>query len=105
MGDKLGISPATLRGCGGAASSITDSETEFSKSITKAIKDTGDAAGTLTSWAFGTALQSCHDDWGKALKAMKTRLAKSGDLLRETANGHEWNDQKIYDTFTGVREQ
>ncbi|MEV0266320.1 hypothetical protein AB0I49_33935 [Streptomyces sp. NPDC050617] len=98
MSDKLGIPPHDLRASAGAAGRIAR---DLEPRVKKAVNRSKDAAASLKGWTFGTALETSAEEWETALGAMRKRIARSEDLLRDIADMHTWNDHDIYTAFSG----
>ncbi|MEV0275530.1 hypothetical protein AB0I22_03975 [Streptomyces sp. NPDC050610] len=98
MSDKLGIPPHDLRASAGAAGRIAR---DLEPPVKKAVNKSKDAASALKGWSFGTAVETSAEEWDTALSAMRKRIARSQDLLRDIADMHTWNDHDIYRTFSG----
>lgn len=96
MTDKLAVPFEKLRASGGISDQIGRN---LRAHVTKAVKDMQSAAGALHDWSFGGALESAAAEWKTALEEMCVRIAKSGQLLTDTANGQQWTDAKIFDSF------
>ncbi|WP_372407952.1 hypothetical protein [Streptomyces luteireticuli] len=85
-----------LRASGGASGQVGR---DLAPHVSKAVKGMKDAAEGLRDWSFGTALEYAASEWDTALEGMRTRIGRSGELLTDTANGQQWTDSRIYDSF------
>lgn len=96
MSQTTNVDPAELRASAGACDGIAGT---MKGPADKAVKETGTAGGSLTGWSMGPALTEIAASWKPALDGLHARVQAGGDNLRSSADGHEWNDQRVSQDF------
>jgi hypothetical protein len=96
VSQSTNVDPAELRASAGACDGIAGS---MKGPADKAVKEAGAAGGSLTGWSMGPALTEIATSWKPALDGLHARIQAGGDNLRSSANGHEWNDQRVSQDF------
>lgn len=96
MSQRTDADPAELRASAGACDDIART---MKGPADKAVKEAGAAGSSLTDWAIGSALAEIATSWKPALDGLHARIQAGGDNLRSSANGHEWNDQRVSQDF------
>ncbi|MFE9441502.1 hypothetical protein ACFYO2_21385 [Streptomyces sp. NPDC006602] len=101
MSQRTDVDPAELRA---SAAACDDIARTMKGPADKAVKEAGTAGGSLTGWSMGPALTEIATSWKPALDGLHARIQAGGDNLRSSADGHEWNDERVSQDFekTGV---
>ncbi|MFJ1796577.1 hypothetical protein [Kitasatospora griseola] len=90
------MDPAELRASAAAARTIGE---ELQPPSTTATASSRTAAGELTGWSIGPELQNLADGWDPTLGKLRERLTTTAAALEGSAQGHEWTDDQIADTW------
>lgn len=96
MSQSTKADPAELRASAGACDDIA---LTMKGPADKAVKEARTAGSSLTGWSMGSALTEIATSWKPALDGLHARIQAGGDNLRSSANGHEWNDQRVSQDF------
>nr|WP_179419620.1 type VII secretion target [Streptomyces sp. TLI_235] len=96
MSEQISVDPSELRASAATARAIAG---EFQPSTAKTTAASRASAGELAGWSIGPALGSLADQWAPALDKTAERLTSTATNLESTAQGHEWNDQQIAETW------
>ena len=96
MSQRTDVDPAELRASAGACDDIART---MKGPADKAVKEAGAAGGSLNGWSMGPALTEIAASWKPALDGLHARVQAGGDNLRSSADGHEWNDQRVSQDF------
>ncbi|MGR6973096.1 hypothetical protein ACU639_26480 [Streptomyces cynarae] len=96
MSQRTDVDPAELRASAGACDGIART---MKDPADKAVKETGTAGTSLTGWSIGPALAEIATSWKPALDGLHARIQAGGDNLRSSADGHEWNDERVSQDF------
>ncbi|MFF7164328.1 hypothetical protein ACFZBP_23730 [Streptomyces sp. NPDC008086] len=96
MSKSTKADPSELRASAGACDDIART---MKGPADKAIKEAGTAGSSLRGWSMGSALTEIATSWKPALDGLHARVQAGGDNLRSSANGHEWNDQRVSQDF------
>ncbi|MER5752748.1 type VII secretion target [Streptomyces sp. NPDC002088] len=96
MSQRTDVDPAELRASAGACDDIART---MKSPADKAVKEAGTAGSSLTGWSVGPALTQLATSWKPALDGLHARIEAGGDNLRSSADGHEWNDERVSQDF------
>ncbi|MFF4525577.1 WXG100 family type VII secretion target [Streptomyces bluensis] len=96
MSQSIRVDPAELRASAGACDGIART---MKDPADKAVKEARTAGGSLTGWSIGPALTEIATSWKPALDGLHARLQAGGDNLRSSADGHEWNEERVSRDF------
>ncbi|WNB98147.1 type VII secretion target [Streptomyces sp. CGMCC 4.7035] len=96
MSQRTDVDPAELRASAGACDDIART---MKDPADKAVKEAETAGGSLTGWSIGPALTEIATSWKPALDGLHARVQAGGDNLRSSADGHEWNDERVSQDF------
>lgn len=96
MSQRTNVDPAELRASAGACDGIAQT---MKGPADKAVKEAGTAGSSLTGWSMGPALTEVATSWKPALDGLHARIQAGGDNLRLSANGHECNDERVFQDF------
>jgi len=96
VSQRTDVDPAELRASAGACDGIART---MKGPADKAVKEAGTAGGSLTGWSMGSALTELATSWKPALDGLHARIQAGGDNLRSSADGHEWNDERVSQDF------
>ncbi|MFI8233121.1 hypothetical protein ACIGDI_30260 [Streptomyces sp. NPDC085900] len=96
MSQGTNVDPAELRASAGACDGIADT---MKPPADKAVKEADTAGGSLTGWSMGPALTELATSWKPALDGLHARVEAGGANLRSSADGHEWNDERVSQDF------
>ncbi|MCI3277903.1 type VII secretion target [Streptomyces cylindrosporus] len=96
MSQGTDVDPAELRASAGACNGIARA---MKGPADKAVKEAGAAGGSLAGWSMGSALAEISSSWKPALDGLHDRVQAGGDNLRSSADGHEWNDERVSQDF------
>ncbi|QKW23942.1 hypothetical protein HUT16_36920 [Kitasatospora sp. NA04385] len=96
MSEQIRVDPAELRASAAAVRSIGE---ELQPPATGATDSSRTTAGELAGWSVGAELQSLADGWAPALGRLSERLADTASALEASAQGHEWNNDQIAETW------
>ncbi|MFE6619530.1 WXG100 family type VII secretion target [Streptomyces sp. NPDC057740] len=96
MPQSTKVDPSELRASAGACDGIAHT---MKGPADKAVREAGTAGSSLTGWSMGPALTEIADSWKPALDGLHARIQAGGDNLRSSADGHEWNDQRVSQDF------
>ncbi|WP_158715317.1 hypothetical protein [Kitasatospora phosalacinea] len=96
MSEQISVDPAELRASAAAARSLGE---ELQQPSTAAIASSRSTSSELAGWSIGGELQSLADGWDPTLGKVTERLATTASALEASAQGHEWNDDQIADTW------
>ncbi|MER8012133.1 type VII secretion target [Streptomyces sp. NPDC094149] len=96
MSQGTNVDPAELRASAGACDGIART---MKPPADKAVKEADTAGGSLTGWSMGPALTQLATSWKPALDGLHARIQAGGDNLRSSADGHEWNDERVSQDF------
>nr|WP_237694881.1 hypothetical protein [Streptomyces sp. SID5468] len=97
-GDRLGVEPSVLRASAAAAGTVAG---DLAQAVTPALRDVRAAAASLAGWGSGARLEADAAGWTAAFEGLHRRIGRIGALLTDTANGHEWHDDRVYQAFSG----
>ncbi|WP_052424720.1 WXG100 family type VII secretion target [Streptomyces fulvoviolaceus] len=96
MSQRTDVDPAELRASAGACDDIART---MKGPADKAVREAGTAGGSLSGWSVGPALTEIATSWKPALDGLHARVQAGGDNLRSSADGHEWNDDRVSQDF------
>ncbi|MFD8304743.1 hypothetical protein ACFV29_20705 [Streptomyces sp. NPDC059690] len=96
MSQGTNVDPAELRASAGACDGIARS---MKPPADKAVKEADTAGGSLTGWSMGPALTELATSWKPALDGLHARIEAGAANLRSSADGHEWNDERVSQDF------
>ncbi|MFJ4716060.1 type VII secretion target [Streptomyces sp. NPDC088785] len=99
MSNETHVDPAELRASAKAADALAD---DLKGPADKAVKESDTAGGSLSGWAFGSALQEVSTSWKPALDGLRARVRAGAANLRASADGHEWNDERTGKDFENL---
>ncbi|WP_353945074.1 type VII secretion target [Streptomyces sp. HUAS MG91] len=99
MSEETHVDPAELRAAAKAADAIAD---DLRDPADRAVKEADTAGGSLSGWAFGSALQEISTSWKPALDGLRARAQAGAANLRSSADGHEWNDERTGKDFENL---
>ncbi|MFI1732732.1 WXG100 family type VII secretion target [Streptomyces acidicola] len=96
MSQSTRVDPTELRASAGACDGIART---MKDPADKAVKEAKAAGSSLTGWSIGPALTEIATSWKPALDGLHARLQAGGDNLRSSADGHEWNEDRVSREF------
>ncbi|MER6089443.1 hypothetical protein [Streptomyces bluensis] len=99
MADNMQVKTDELRASARAADILADdNDTE----ISAALKGTRTAADSLSGWSLGAQLTATAADWESGLKGLQSRIRKSAQNLRTTANSTDSTESHVARTMRDV---
>ncbi|MEU3494646.1 hypothetical protein [Kitasatospora cineracea] len=102
MSERISVDPAELRASAAAARSIGE---ELQQPATTAVAASRSTGSELAGWSIGGQLQRLAEGWDPTLDRLAERLTTTASALEATAQGHEWNDDRIAGTWRGNGER
>ncbi|MBA2809413.1 hypothetical protein E0500_018915 [Streptomyces sp. KM273126] len=96
MSERTKVDPAELRASAGACDGMART---MKDPADKAVKEARTAGSSLTGWSIGPALTEIATSWKPALDGLRARVQAGGDNLRSSADGHEWNEERVSQDF------